>query len=387
MSAIYLDHAATTPVDPEVVKAMTPYFTEIFGNPSSLHAFGQNAKRAVEEARSEIASFLEAAPEEIIFTGGGTESDNLALKGAAFAMADKGNHIITTEIEHHAVLEPCRFLERNGFQVTYLKTNAMGLVDPGDVQRAITDRTILISVMHANNEIGTIQPVEEIGWIARQRGICFHTDAVQTFGHIPISVHTMNADLLSASAHKLYGPKGAGILYIREGTRILPLILGGDQERRLRASTHNVPGIVGMAKAVCIAKDAMKIENVTLNSMRNLFIKGLIKGVEHIRINGHAVKRLPNNINVSIRDVPAETMIMALDMAGIHCSSGSACNSLNTEPSHVLKAIGVPRDFIYGSLRFSLGRSSTENEIQRVLQVLPDLVNNLRAQLSVPARN
>ena len=378
MKRIYLDNAATTPTDSRVLNAMLPYFTDGYGNPSSLHAFGQEAKHAVEEARNIIAGFIGANPEEIIFTSGGTESNNFTIKGIAYARRDKGNHIITSKIEHHAVLEPLHFLEKQGFEVTYLPVDEYGLVDPDDVEKAITERTILISLMHANNEIGTIQPISEIGKLARRREIYFHTDAVQTFGHLPINVDELNVDLLSASGHKLYGPKGVGILYVRKGVRISPFMHGGDQEQGRRATTHNVPGIVGFGKAVQLAKEEMGREIEQLTFLRDTLIKGILDGIELSRLNGHPKQRLPNNVNVSISYVEGESMLLNLDMEGIACSTGSACTSSSLEPSHVLAAIGIPRELAHGSLRFSLGRQTSEDDIGYVLSVLPGIVVKLR---------
>ncbi|PIP09014.1 MAG: cysteine desulfurase NifS, partial [Syntrophobacteraceae bacterium CG23_combo_of_CG06-09_8_20_14_all_50_8] len=366
------------PADTEVVKAMLPYFSEIYGNPSSLHTFGQEAKRAIEEVRNKIASFISASPDEIVFTSGGTESDNFALKGVALARRDKGDHIITTPIEHHAVLETCHYLEKQGFRVTYLPVDGFGIVDPETLQKAITDKTVLISVMHANNEIGSIQPIAEIGRIANERGVPFHTDAVQTFGHIPINVKEMKADLLSASAHKLYGPKGVGILYIKKGTKIQSVMHGGEQERGRRASTHNVTGIVGLGKAVELAEKSLSEEMERMTRLRDKFIRGILESIEHIHLNGHPVERLPNNVNVCVQYIEGEAMILNLDMLGIACSSGSACSSSSLEPSHVLKAIGLPPEFAHGSLRFSLGKSTEEGDIDRVLEVLPGIVEKLR---------
>jgi cysteine desulfurase len=379
MKNVYLDYAATTPTDARVVQAMLPCFTEIYGNPSSLHAFGQAAKHVAEEARQTIASFIGTAPEEIVFTSGGTESNNAVVKGVAYARRDKGNHIITSKIEHHAILEPCHFLEKQGFEVTYLPVDKYGLVDPGEVEKAMTDKTILISIMHANNEIGTIQPVGEIGRIARGKGVYFHTDAVQTFGHLPINVNDLHVDLLSASGHKVYGPKGIGILYIRKGTRILPFMHGGEQEKGRRASTHNVPGIVGFGKAVALANEEMGKEIKHLTALRDKLIRGILTKVEYSQLNGHPVQRLPNNVNVSIAYVEGESMLLNLDMEGICCSTGSACSSASLEPSHVLAAIGLPHELSHGSLRFSLGKPTSEEEINRVLEVLPGIVGKLRS--------
>lgn len=379
MKPIYLDHAATTPTDPEVVQAMLPFFTRIYGNPSSMHAFGQEAKRAIEAARDSIASFLGAKPEEIIFTSGGTESNNFILKGIAASAGNRGNHIITSAIEHHAVLESCHYLEKQGFQVTYLPVDRFGLVDLDDVKRNITDKTILISIMHANNEIGTIEPIAEIGRIARKRGVPFHTDAVQTFGHLPINVDELNIDALSASAHKFYGPKGVGILYLRRGTRIQSFMHGGEQERKRRASTHNVTGIVGFGKAVELAAEGMEKETRQEIFLRDKLISGILERIENTRLNGHPVHRLPNNVNVSVAYIEGESMLLNLDMEGIAVSTGSACTSASLEPSHVLTAIGLPHELAHGSLRLTLGRATTEADIDRMLDVLPGIVKKLRA--------
>jgi len=379
MRRIYLDHAATTPTDIKVVEAMLPYFTDHFGNPMSIHSFGQEGKAAIEEARKKVAALIGAGPEEIIFTSGGTESDNLALKGVAFAGKDKKNHIITSCIEHHAVLEPCRYLERkHGFQVSYLKVDGDGLVDPDDVTKAITGKTALISIMHANNETGTIEPIAEIGKIAQEREVYFHTDSVQTTGHLSIDVDSLNVDLLSASAHKLYGPKGVGILYVRKGTRILPLMHGGEQEKGRRASTHNVPGIVGLGKAVDLASENMGEEMDKLTGLRDKLIKGIQGRIDHTRLNGHPTERLPNNVNISIEYIEGESMVLNLDMEGIACSTGSACTSSSLKPSHVLTTMGLSPETAHGSLRFTLGKNTKEEDIEYVLEVLPRVVKNLR---------
>lgn len=379
MKRLYLDYAATTPTDPDVIAAMLPYFNDIFGNPSSLHTFGQEARRAMEEARERVASFIGALPEEIVFTSGGTESDNFALIGGVRARRDKGDHIITTSIEHHAVLETCHYLEREGFRVTYLPVDDQGLLDPETLRKAITEKTILISVMHANNEIGTIQPVAEIGRIAGEREIPLHTDAVQTFGHLPINVDDMGVTFLSASAHKLYGPKGVGICYIRKGARITSYMHGGEQERGHRASTQNVPGIVGFAKAVELAAKNLAEEMARISSLRDRFIKGVLTSIEHTLLNGHPVKRLPNNANICVGYIEGEALILRLDMNGIACSSGSACSSASMEPSHVLKSIGLAPELAHGALRFTLGRSTSLEDIDSVLGVLPGIVEKLRA--------
>ena len=379
MRRIYLDYAATTPMHPEVVKAMLPYFTDVFGNPSSIHSYGQEAKGAIEEARVKVADLIGARGEEIIFTSGGTEADNFALKGVAFANESKGNHIITSPIEHHAGIETCKFLERRGFLVTYLPVDEHGLVDAGDVKKAITDKTILISVMQASNEMGTIEPIAEIGRIAKEAGIYFHTDAVQAVGHIPVDVNELEVDLLSMSAHKLYGPKGVGALYIRKGTKLVPFMHGGDQERRRRASTENVPGIVGLGKATELAQQEMGEEAERLTYLRDRLIKGLLGRIDHTRLNGHPLKRLPNNVNVSVDYVEGESMLLNLDLEGICASTGSACSSSSLEPSHVLLALGLSPEQAHGSLRFSLGKWTSEEEIERVLEVLPRVVAKLRA--------
>ncbi|UCH43914.1 MAG: cysteine desulfurase NifS [Dehalococcoidales bacterium] len=379
LTRIYLDYAATTPTDPEVVKAMLPYFNETFGNPSSIYSYGQETKGAIAEARSKVAGLINARDEEIVFTSGGSEADNSAIKGVAFANKSKGDHIITSSIEHHAVIEPCKFLERQGYKVTYLPVDEYGLVDPDSVRKAITDNTILISIMHGNNEIGTIEPIAEIGKIARDAGVYFHTDAVQTVGHIPTDVNELGVDLLSMSAHKLYGPKGVGALYIRKGTKLFPLIHGGDQEKGRRASTENVPGIVGLGKAVELAQQGMTEEAERLSFLRDKLITGLQERIDHSRLNGHPVNRLPNNVNVSIEYIEGESMVLNLDLEGICCSTGSACTSSSLEPSHVLLAIHLSHELAHGSLRFTLGKWNTEEDIETVLNTLPGIINRLRA--------
>lgn len=379
MKKIYLDHAATTPTHPEVVAAMLPYFTDAFGNPSSIHSLGQESRAAVEESREQIARLIGAQSEEIIFTSGGTEADNYAIKGVTYANRHKRNHIITTSIEHHAVLEPCKFLKEQGFKVTYLPVDRNGLIDPEDARKAITDETILISVIHANNEIGTIEPISEIGRIAKEKGIYFHTDAVQTTGRIPVNVDELGVDLLAMSAHKLYGPKGVGALYIRRGTRIGSFMHGGSQERGRRASTENVPAIVGFGKAVEIAQKEMDGEMKRLVPLRDKLIQGLLERIDQIHLNGHPSQRLPNNVNVSVAFVEGESMGISLDLEGIAASTGSACTSDALEASHVLLAIGLPGELAHGSLRFSLGSDTTEEEIDRVLEVFPRIVARLRS--------
>jgi len=378
MKRIYLDYAATTPCDPLVLKAMEPYFFEKFGNASSIYTEGQEAKAAIEEAREKLASFLGAKPEEIIFTSGGTESNNFAVQGIAYAQSKKGNHIITTVIEHHAIGEPCKLLEKRGFEVTYIGVDKYGLVSPEDIKKAITDKTILVSVMHANNEIGTIQPIAEIGKIAREKGIYFHTDAVQTTGHIPTDVNDLNIDLLSLSAHKFYGPKGVGALYVRKGTRIERFLHGGDQEKGRRASTHNTAGIVGLGKAVELCRDKIKDETEFQMALRDRLIKEIKEKIPDVYLNGHATQRLPNNVNFSIKYIEGESILLNLDMLGIAASTGSACTSTSLEPSHVLLAIGLPHEIAHGSLRLTLGRWTKEEDISYLLEHLPVVVEKLR---------
>jgi len=379
MARIYLDYAATTPTHPDVLKTMLPYFTEAFGNPSSIHACGQEAKGAVEEARNKVAGLIGARGEEIVFTSGGTEADNFAIKGVAYASENKGNHVITTSIEHHAVLNTCHFLEKRGFNITCVPVDSYGMVDPDDIRKAITPGTILISVMHANNECGTIQSLAEIGRIAREAGVYFHTDAVQTAGHIPVDVKELGVDLLSMSAHKLYGPKGVGSLYVRKGTKLVSFMHGGEQENGRRSGTENVPGIVGFGKAAELAWQELNEEAGRLTQFRDKLIKGLLERIDHTQLNGHPVKRLPNNVNVSIDYVEGESMLLNLDLAGICASTGSACSSGSLEASHVLLAMGLQHEQARGSLRFTLGKWTTDAELQKVLDVLPPIVKKLRA--------
>lgn len=379
MKRVYLDYAATTPVDPEVVKTMLPYFTEKFGNPSTIYACGQEAKAAIEAARTKVAQLIGARDEEIVFTGGGTEADNFAIKGTAYANKNKGNHIITNVIEHHAVLETCHFLETLGYKVTYLPVDSYGLVSPDDVRKAITPRTILITIMMANNEIGTIQPIAEIGKMAKEAGVYFHTDAVQTACHIPTNVNELGVDMLAMSAHKFYGPKGVGALYIRKGTKLLSFMHGGGQERSRRASTENVPGIVGMGRAVELAMAEMDEEAKRITRLRDKLIKGLFDRIDPLRLNGHPQKRLPNNVNLSVAFVEGEAVCLNLDIEGICANTGSACSSGSLEPSHVMLALKLPPEEMRSSLRLSLGRWTTEEEIDYVLDVLPRIVGKLRA--------
>jgi cysteine desulfurase len=379
MKRIYLDYAATTPVHPDVVKEMLPYFTEYYGNPSSIYSIGQEAKEGIEVARTQVAALINARPEEVVFTGSGTEADNYAFKGLAFSKQTKGNHFITTAIEHHAILETARFLKERNFDVTFLRVDRHGLVDPDDVRKAITPRTIMVSVMHANNEVGTIQPIAEIARIARERGVLFHTDAVQTVGHLPIDVKEMGIDMLSTSAHKLYGPKGVGALYIRKGIQLESLIHGGAQEHSRRASTENVAGIVGFGKAAAIASKEMAAEATRLTGLRDRLINGLAAGIDHLTLNGHPTERLPNNVNVSVEFVEGESLCLNLDLEGICASTGSACSSSEAEASHVLLAIGVPPQLAHGSLRFTLGKWTQPEEIDRVISSLSSVTGKLRA--------
>lgn len=379
MKRIYLDYAATTPCDPLVVKAMEPYFFEKFGNASSIHSYGQEAKKALEENRNKLALFLGAQPDEIVFTSGGTESNNFAIKGVAYALEGKGNHIITTTIEHHAVLEPCKFLEKKGFKVTYIGVDKDGLVSPEEIKRAITDKTVLITAMHANNEIGTMQPIAEIGKIAREKGVYFHTDAVQTTGHIPVKVKDLNADFLSLSAHKFCGPKGVGALYVRKGTRIERFLHGGDQEQGRRASTYNTAGIAGLGRAIELCEERMDEEAGFQTTLRDKLIKEIPGAIPEVRLNGHPVLRLPNNVNFSIKYIEGESILLNLDMLGIAASTGSACTSSSLEPSHVLLAIGLSPEAAHGSLRITLGRWTKEEDIDCLLKCLPKIVEKLRA--------
>ena len=379
MERIYLDNAATTRVRPEVAEAVLPAMTETYGNASSVHSFGREAKKAMEKARAQVAAAIGAKKEEIYFTAGGSEADNWALKGAAHALRRKGLHIITTAIEHHAVLHTCQALEKEGFAVTYLPVDEYGLVTPEQVEAAIRPDTILVSVMAANNEIGTIEPIAEIGAVCRAHKVLFHTDAVQAVGHMPLDVAAMQIDMLSLSGHKFYAPKGVGALYIRTGVRIENLIEGGAQERNRRAGTENVPAIVGMGRAIELITAEMAEENARISGLRDRLIAGILDAIPESRLNGHPTKRLPGNVNVSIRYIEGEALLLSLDMAGIAASSGSACTSGSLDPSHVLLAIGLPHEIAHGSLRLTIGRDNTQDEIDRVLEELPKIVSRLRA--------
>ena len=375
---IYMDHSATTYVKPEVLEAMIPYFTEHFGNPSSIYGIARYTKKAIDTARVQTAKAVGADPDEIYFTSGGSESDNWAIKGVALANRKRGNHIITTQIEHHAVFHTCQFLEKEGFTVTYLPVDQYGLVNPVDLEKAITDKTILISIMYANNEIGTIEPIAELGAIAKNHKVYFHTDAVQAIGNIPIDVKALNIDLLSLSAHKFYGPKGVGSLYIKKGVRIENLIHGGGQERRRRAGTENIAGIVGLGKAIELATADIPGHNKRIKSMRDRLIKGVLETIPNSHLNGHPEKRLPGNFNVSFEFIEGESMLLWLDDEGICGSTGSACTSGSLEPSHVLLATGLPVEISHGSLRLTLGDANTEGDVDFVLGVLPKVVKKLR---------
>ncbi len=379
---IYLDHAATTPVHPDVLEAMLPYFSENYGNPSSIYALGQDARQSIDESRDTVANVLGCKPGEIIFTSDGTESDNTALKGTAYALRSEGNHIITSTMEHHAVLETCRELEHNGFAVTYLPVECDGLIDPDSVAHAVTANTILVSIMLANNEVGTIEPIADISHVLREvspnRQIILHTDAVQAAGALELNVEHLGVDLLSLSAHKFYGPKGVGILYVRQGTSFLPQQRGGSQEFQLRAGTENVPGIVGAAAALKRATDRRDETIRRCQRLRDKFVRGVLQSIPECVLTGHPTRRLPNNASFCFRNMQGGALLMHLDFAGIAASSGSACASSSLKPSHCLLAMGLPPEIAHGSLRFSFGAENTEQEVNHVLSVLPSIVEQLR---------
>jgi cysteine desulfurase len=374
---IYLDHAATTALDPRVLDVMLPYLMNEYGNASSIYTLGRHAMQAIDHSREQVAEILNCRPTEIAFVGSGSESDNLAIKGMAFASQKKGQHLITSSIEHHAVLHTCHFLERFGFKTTYLPVDAHGLVNPEDVERAITDQTVLVSIMMANNEVGTIEPIAAIGRICRARKVPFHVDAVQAGGALPIDVSALNVDLLSLSAHKFYGPKGTGIIYVRQGMRILPQIQGGSQERGRRAGTENVAGIVGAAEALRLAYADIDGVNAHLQSLRDRLISGVLQ-IPRSQLTGHPTQRLPNNASFCFEGVEGESILLNLDLLGIAASSGSACTSGSVEPSHVLVAMGLAPEWSHGSLRLTVGRENTEEDVDRVLAILPGVIEKLR---------
>lgn len=378
MEGIYLDHSATTPADPEVLGAMMRYFANHFGNPSSIHRFGQEARRAVEESRVQVAALIGADPAEIVFTGGGTEADNMALTGTAFAETSGRNHIVTSAIEHHAVLNTCKYLETRGFVVTYLPVNNEGMVNSEDVQRALTERTLLVSIMHVNNEIGTIEPLSEIALMARERGVIVHTDAVQSVGKIPVHVNDLGVDLLSLTGHKLYGPKGTGALYIRRNTPIAPILFGGHQEGGRRTGTENVPGIVGFGKACEIAARDLPVQMDRMLGLRKRLEMQITQNIADVRVNSHSFRGIPHILSVSFRTVTGDAVVRELDRQGIAASAGAACTAETIRLSHVLEAMQIPKDIAMGTVRFSLGRGNTEAQIDRVAGILPDIVEKLR---------
>lgn len=376
---IYMDHSATSPVDPQVLKEMLPYFKENFGNASTLYSLGREARTAMEKARKQVASLIGANPDEIYFTSGGTESDNIAIKGTVNRLQNQGHHIITSAIEHPAVEETCKYLEKNGFEVTYLPVGAEGIVKVADVEAAIRKETILITVMHANNEIGTIQPIAKIGELANEKGIYFHTDAVQTVGKIPVDVNELKVDMLSISAHKLYGPKGIGALYIRKGTRLDPLLHGGGHERGIRPGTENISGVVGLGKACQLAEENLEVSMKQISNLRDKLIEGVLEQIDQSYLNGHPTQRLPNNANFRFSSIEGESLVLQLDAKGIASSTGSACSSKKLEPSHVLMAIGLKEVDAHGSLRLSLGKENTEEEIDYVIESIKEVVERLRS--------
>ncbi len=377
-SMIYVDNAATTKLEAKVFEDMTPYLTENYGNASSIYQLGQEAKAAVDKARADVAACLGAKEREIFFTSGGSESDNWAIKGVALALKDKGNHIITSKIEHHAVLHTCEFLEKQGFEVTYLPVDEYGKVSPAELEKAITDKTVLVSIMFANNEIGTIQPISELAAVAHKHGVCFHTDAVQAVAHTKVDVSELGVDMLSLSAHKFGGPKGVGALYIKTGTKVTNLIHGGQQEYGKRATTENVAGIVGLASALKLATQNLDENIARMQSLRDRYIDTVLKEIPYCRLNGHRTDRLPGNTNISFEFIEGEAMLLMLDMAGIAASSGSACTSGSLDPSHVLLAIGLPHGIAHGSLRVSFSHHNTEQELDEIIKVLKNTVQRLR---------
>lgn len=379
MRKVYFDHSATTPVDPKVVEAMLPFLSEKFGNPSSIHSFGREVKVALEEAREMVAEFCHTRAADIYFTSGGTESDNMAIKGIAYELKTKGKHIITSQVEHHAVLHTCEFLEKEGFEITYLRPDKYGMIHPESVAEAIRKDTILISIMHANNEVGTISPLEQIGSIARNSGVLFHTDVVQTFGKIPLDLSELPVDLMSASAHKIYGPKGVGLLYIRKGVKLIPMAHGGGHERNRRPGTENIPGIIGLAKAVELRKDRMKDENEFVKGLRDLFYEKITKAIPRLILNGHPDERLAGHLNLSFVGIEGEALLLSLDLKGVAASSGSACTSGSLDPSHVLAAMGLKPEIARASIRFTLGKDNTEEDVDYAVRILPEIVQRLRS--------
>ena len=379
MKRIYMDHAATTPLHPAVTEAMLPFLRERFGNPSSVYTEGREVRKAVEEARGKAARAIGADPTEVFFTSGGTEADNLALLGVARALRDRGDHVITTAVEHHAVLEPCHFLEKEGYRVTYLPVDGTGMVDPEEVRRAITTATVLVSVMHANNEVGTIQPVEEISAVCREAGVYFHSDAVQTMGALEVDVERLGVDLLSVSAHKIYGPKGVGCLYVRRDVEIEGILLGGGQERGMRSGTENVAGIVGFGVAMELAAAEWQERSGRVRPLRDRLVEGILEGIPHVRLNGHPTRRLPNNANFLFSYIEGEAICLRLDFLGVAASTGSACSSERGEASHVLLSLGIPPEEAHGSLRLTLGRDNTMEDVEYFLENIPKVVEDLRA--------
>ena len=386
MKRIYLDHNATTPVHPEVLEAMLPYYMDKFGNPSSIHGFGREAKVALEEAREKVAQLLGVSSSEIFFTSGGTESDNLAVKGIAFANRDKGRHVVTSKIEHHAILESCKFLEKEGFAVTYLPVDSKGVVGPEDLRKALRDDTTLVSIMYVNNEVGSIQPLEDISRIVKDKGIYLHTDAVQALGKIPLDVPKLNVDMLSMSGHKIYGPKGVGAAYIRKGVRITPWSHGGHHERSRRAGTENIPGIVGFAKAVELAYRELDDQNRHLKNLTETFYRKLVETVPDVILNGDLNHRAVNTLNLSFKGVEGESVILSLDLKGVAVASGSACTSGTLEPSHVLSAMGIAPEIAQGAIRFSFGRDNTMEDVEYVTGIIPEIVNRLRSMSPLYAK-
>lgn len=379
MRKVYLDNAATTALSPRVLEAMLPYFTQYYGNPSSVHAFGREAKQGLDKARDQVAKALHCEPSEVIFTGCGTESDNTVLLGVAQRYGDKGKHIITTNVEHHAILHTCEYLEKQGYSVTYLPVDQDGLVTAEQVAAAIRPDTILVSIMFANNEVGTIMPIQQIGVVCKEKGVLFHTDAVQAVGHIPVDVQAMHIDMLSLSAHKFHGPKGVGALYCRKGIRLPSYIMGGAQERGRRAGTENVAGIVGLGAAIQLATEQLEENRAKMTALRDRLMTGIQARISEVKLNGHPTNRLPNNVNFSFKYIEGESILLMLDMNGIAASSGSACTSGSLDPSHVLLALGLPHEIAHGSVRLTLGDETTEEDIDYTIDVLEKTVARLRA--------